>query len=334
MSKNLNQDDVLGIGDEPPQGVFTSDPGEAPNKARKPTAAAKEGKAKKGFSTTTYFIIGMVVLMVVMVWWKMPRGNKSAGEVDQVTGSSMSPEQAPEEPQHSPAMPMPSESLPSPSEQSTPTGVTAAPQNGTQAEPALAVSKAIEPLTPAPAPAPAPMPAAAVNPDAAELAVQPAPQPQPPVQQPVAPAAATPTPALQQQASAQSAEMEKMRRDLAALSTKVDQLLARGESSRTAGVKERKPTSTTLPSKPVPKRVSQRAAARPVAKVEPASKAEPAAISGVSLRAVVGESAWVMTSQGESKQVTVGDVIPGAGVVKSVNAEAGTVNLVDGRILR
>ncbi|OCG90326.1 hypothetical protein LMG667_02595 [Xanthomonas euvesicatoria] len=330
MSKNLNQDDVLGIGDEPPQGVFTTDPGEAPSKARKPTAAAKEGKAKKGLSTTTYFIIGMVVLMVVMVWWKMPRGSKSAGEVDQMTGSSMSLEQAPEEPQQSPAMPMPSESLPSPSEQSTPTGVAAAPQIGASAEPALAVSKAIEPLTPAPAP----MPAAAVNPDAAELAVQPAPQPQPPVQQPVAPAAATPTPALQQQASSQSAEMEKMRRDLAALSTKVDQLLARGESSRTAGVKESKPTSTTPPSKPVSKRVSQRAAARPVAKAEPASKAEPAEITGVSLRAVVGESAWVMTSQGESKQVTVGDVIPGAGVVKSVNAEAGTVNLVDGRILR
>lgn len=60
----------------------------------------------------------------------------------------------------------------------------------------------------------------------------------------------------------------------------------------------------------------------------------PAPIVGFTLKAIVEDSAWLQTSSGETVMVQPGDVIHGVGTVKTVDPDAGTVRLTDGRVLR
>ncbi|CAN7531549.1 hypothetical protein LJR168_003830 [Pseudoxanthomonas sp. LjRoot168] len=208
---------------------------------------------------------------------------------------------------------------------------------------------------------------AVTNPDAAQLAVQPAavpaiaapvatpaqdplaaarqarlPQeavtPQPAVQMsaPVAPAiavpaqAASPTVAPVAAANAASqAELAQLRAQVQSLQAEVASL----KSQKPATVASAPRAARAASAKP---RTSTAASSKPTRQTPPSTaSAKPAApVAGVSLRAVVGDTAWVQTTAGESIQVRNGDVIPGVGTVKGINAESAQVQLDDGRVLK
>ncbi|MEX3556859.1 MAG: hypothetical protein VB135_00040 [Burkholderia sp.] len=321
MSKDLNQDDVFN-GADAPEGVFAAQQDAAP-RGGKGKSDAGPAVAKKGLSTKTYFIGGMVVLLVVMIWLKMPRSSDGGGEVDQMTGTELAAETPSENVPEPGVRPMPSEILPVPAQPQP--QVEVAHQGSPELEIGLPVSKQVaEPSSTSLAPP---------NPDAADLvrrdtagmpaaAQLPAPAPAP------MPSANVSTPA-----AVDGSELARVSRDVATLKAQVAALLAHKDDRAALSVAAG--TASAAVAKPAPRRASAGTrSSRASAKAEPAPKPELPPVTSVSLRAVVGDSAWVMTSTGESKQVSAGDVIPGAGVVKSVNAASGTVNLADGRELR
>lgn len=325
MSKDLNQDDVFN-GAGAPEGVFSAQQEEAPRGGKgKPDAGP--AVAKKGLSTKTYFIGGMVLLAVVLVWLKMPRSSDAGGEIDQMTGTEVAAEAASENVPEPGVRPMPSEILPVPAQQQPQVEVTHA--GSPELETGLPVSKQVtEPAATSVAP-PNPDAADLLRPDTTGMPVA--------AQMPAAAPAAAPGPMpianVTTPLAVDGSELARVSRDVATLKAQVAALLAHKDDRSAPSVGAG--AATGAAAKPAPRRASAGSrSARAAAKPEPATKPELPPVTGVSLRAVVGDSAWVMTSSGESKQVSAGDVIPGAGVVKSVNAASGTVNLADGRVLR
>lgn len=83
-----------------------------------------------------------------------------------------------------------------------------------------------------------------------------------------------------------------------------------------------------------PRRMAASAQRKPGSADKPVVATPPAPIVGLTLKAIVDESAWLQTESGETVMVQPGDVIHGVGTVKTVDPDAGAVRLTDGRVLR
>lgn len=148
----------------------------------------------------------------------------------------------------------------------------------------------------------------------------PAPRPEAPAVQ-AAPAQAQ----AQAQATPQqlSADERKLLNDrIEALSNDVERLEKKLVAQQSRG--------GAAPSRRIAPAVTQR---KPAA-AEKATATTHAPITGLTLKAIVDESAWLQTESGETVMVQPGDVIHGVGTVKAVDPEAGAIRLVDGRVLR
>lgn len=133
------------------------------------------------------------------------------------------------------------------------------------------------------------------------------------------------------QTSATTNELAQLRAQVASLQSQMEELRNNQSRAGTSAPAPRQARSAA----PKP-RASASASSKP-ARTPAVAAAQPKStgpVSGVSLRAVVGDSAWVQTTAGESIQVRSGDVIPGVGTVKGINAESAQVQLDDGRILK
>lgn len=73
---------------------------------------------------------------------------------------------------------------------------------------------------------------------------------------------------------------------------------------------------------------------KPVKIVPVAPKAPPVAVITYQIRAVVPGRAWIVSSEGESQSVAVGDAIPQYGVVQSIDADAGVVITTSGKTIK
>jgi len=333
----FNQDDVfdVGPGDE-------TETESAFNHVNTASAAPSKPKGKTiaGMSIGMWaMMLGVTLFMGYFVMRTFSGGG--GGDEAQMEGmadSSMSLEAVEPAPEQSaePEAPEPAVAEAPPAAFVAPPAIDPTMQAVTHPDAAqLAVQAAAAPAITAPVATPAQDPLAAAR--QARLP-QEAATPQPAVQMntPAAPVIATPAqtvaPAVAPVGSASAvspAEVAQLRAQFQALQAEVASL----KSQRPAGVASAPRATRSATAKP---RTST-AASPKHSRQTPASAAseKPAApVNGVSLRAVVGDTAWVQTTAGESIQVRNGDVIPGVGTVKGINAESAQVQLDDGRVVK
>ncbi|MGX9960622.1 hypothetical protein ACW0US_17890 [Xanthomonas euvesicatoria] len=335
---NFDQEDVLGMGaqGEPDHEASIFPPGGKGSSSRAGSAPKAEKPKKKGLSQNMWIAIGIVVVLAVAIVWRMPKGKPSADDgLTELTGRtgmelSARPAEGVQQARTSDLSPVEQAGA-----QQPPMNPPAATQSSVPSEAGLLSTTKADAARP---------PVEPTNPDAADLAVQPTqtpggapeapaavPQSQPPVAAATPSAPATPAPqASDATGPASESELAALREEVAQLKSAIadlqkDDLGRRNKPAAAHVTKTRKTTA------PAATQAKKRVAKSDAAEVP---KGNQPTISGVSLRAVVGDSAWVQTSNGESKQVTTGDLIPGVGVVKAVSANKGEVTLADGRVLR
>lgn len=332
----FDQDDVFpdGPGDE-------TDTASAFNHVNTASAAPSKPKGKTiaGMSIGMWaMMLGVTLFMGYFVMRTFSGGGGDEAQMEGMADSSMSLEAVEPAPEQSaePEAPETAVIEAPPAAFVAPPAIDPTMQAVTHPDAAqLAVQPAAAPAIPAPVATPAQDPLAAAR--QARLN-QEAATPQPAVQMntPAAPVIATPAqtvaPAVAPVGSASAVspeEVAQLRAQFQALQAEVASL----KSQRSAGVASAPRATRSATSKP---RTST-AASPKHSRQTPASAAseKPAApVNGVSLRAVVGDTAWVQTTAGESIQVRNGDVIPGVGTVKGINAESAQVQLDDGRVVK
>ncbi|KAF1702956.1 hypothetical protein [Pseudoxanthomonas kaohsiungensis] len=322
MSNELNQDDVFNLGgasDPVDNGASMFD---TPAAAMPPKSSG--GRAIAGLPLGTWLVIGFGLCFVGFIGWRLLAGGDRAdpGMLEAVADSAMTLE------------PEAQSASIEQAEQSIESAAVAAPPQLPAMDPAAhaadLAAPAVAPATATPAvPQETPAPAVAVVPPAETSAV-----PTLPTQSEPAVAAQVSVPAtaaaVQQSvpAVATQQEVDSLKGQLTALQAEVARLKAnqraapRAQNARSETASRSAPTttgrSTAGRSKPAP---------------AAAAKQSLPPVTGVSLRAVVGDVAWVQTTAGESVQVRPGDVIPGIGTVKTISAETSEVRLEDGRSL-
>jgi len=335
---SLNQDDVL-----------SGDPKED---ELSPSAFDDEGESgavKKGGSKLVLFGgIGIAVLMVVFFAWKIFSPHFQSAQQQQPEGFDT----LAAAPQHAPA--------PSPG----------APQLlDPAAQPAAAPAPAVQEQAPASTAATVAAPSA---PAAAASASQPA-QPiqaiQPPAQQPVAaavpaaptanqpsPAAAPASPTHAPDGLAQvNARIDNLERSIAAIQDMVNKMAANANNAKQAAAASRAsaPASpVAAPAVKASRAVARSGADRAGSRKAVASAAEPASavsksepreekpvpktegVARATLKAVLDGRAWFQTKSGETLTVSVGEEVPGLGVVKSIDTDLGEVRFANGSSVR
>ncbi len=292
----INQDDVLAQGVE--IGEFNGPTGEEPNiRSQKPK--------KKNGGLLTWIIGGVAAsaLITVGIMFFIGRGNSNDYDPGyaQIGAPALQPEMeaAPTAPAYPPTGEEagPGDSLGVDSGEAT----SIVPASPEQAELGQVQSPPAEATTQAPVDVPAVEPGTA------------APPPTPAVEAPVAASSSVPEPAGQQ--APIDTQVQMLTRAVAALSSDVERL----QQARTDAEKRRA--------------VAAKRAATPADEKSTQAQAS-APITGITLKAVVDNNAWLQLSNGESLMVTTGDQIPGLGTVKAVDPDGGVVRLADGRTLR
>jgi hypothetical protein len=172
------------------------------------------------------------------------------------------------------------------------------------------------------------------EPAAPQAAAAPTVQPEPAATAPVpapAPVSASPTPAAPAPA-AQKAATPMAGDERKQLTDRIEALSSDVESLRRQ-LLEQQERNKTKPHSPRRQPVAVAPARKPAGAAQP-EQVPPAPIEGLTLKAVVENSAWLQTQSGETVMVQPGDVIHGVGTVKSIDPDAGAVRLSDGRVLR
>lgn len=328
---SLNQDDVL-----------SGDP-KADEDDLSPSAFGDEveepGASKKGGSKLVLFGgIGVAVLMMVFFAWKIFSPHFQGSQQQQPEGFDT---------------------------------LAAAPQQ--PAPPAPGAPQLLDPAAqPAPAPGlvthePALVPAAAPGQPAAATPAAPAPvvQAAPALVQPamasVAPAPVQPAaPAMQPQPQhvpdnlAQvNARIENLERSIAAIQDMVNKMAANAAAKPAAAAATPRAQAVASSSSVRPARASSRYTSdKAIAKKSNASSAEPSmaaarteareekatprteSVQRATLKAVLDGRAWFQTKSGDTLTVSVGEEVPGMGVVKSIDTDLGEVRFANGLSIR
>lgn len=176
-------------------------------------------------------------------------------------------------------------------------------------------------VAPAPTPGPAPQPGVAPAPPVSPPVVIPGDEPTPgstpftgvPAVAAAAAASAgdpagSATPASEPQPASTEDEHERLKQRIEALSVDVSSLKQQLRNRQRAQA-------------PAPRRQAS------------APKA-PEPIVGLTLKAIVENSAWLQTSSGETVMVQTGDRVEGVGLIQAIDPDAGVIRFTDGRVLR
>lgn len=318
-TQELNQNDVLGDTLDDDQGIFNRPPSD--------DAQPKVKEKKKeilGLSLGLWALLIGTGIFVVFILGRtfMGRGGSEGsdqGEFQAASGSPMSLEAAEAEEQTPPRAELANDPLQAPS-----AGFIAQPGSSQKDD----------------QPAPPVLQTAAQLPEAADLApgiaagpVAPAKSGPADVGQEVQPHTAASVSTQQHVTAAapvaSAVDIEELQNRVSALETR---LAALGPQNTSAS---RAARAAPAASRRAPvARGDRETTSRPRAQQNGQGAPASAPVTGVTLRAVVADSAWVQTSTGESVQVRTGDMIPGIGTVKGVHPETGSVSLADGRVIK
>jgi len=346
---SLNQDDVLS--------------GEPRDDELSPSAFGDEGEeagaVKKGGSKLVLFGgIGVAVLMVVFFAWKIFSPHFQSAQQQQPEGFDT----LAAAPQHAAA---PGPGAPQLLDPAAQPAATPAPAVQEQAPAPAASAPRAGPAAPGVA-GPAAQPA-----QPAQLAqpAQPIQAIQPPVQQPVAAAAPAAPTAIQSSPAAApaspthapdglaqvNARIDNLERSIAAIQDMVNKMAANANNAKPAATAGRAPASAppaTAPAVKASRTVSRsggdragvkKAAASAVELAPAVSKSEPRDEKPVpkteggaraTLKAVLDGRAWFQTKSGDTLTVSVGEEVPGLGVVKSIDTDLGEVRFANGLSVR
>lgn len=295
MNSNFDQDNVF----DEQQSAF-----DAPADVT-PTASKVVKKGGGSIPVWLWAVIAVMVLLVTFVIVKIISGRREANAPEAIAPIVQTTQSSPAASAPAPApvsiQPVVQDAAPQPS--ATPT-TNALPIPGEETVvPQAAAAAAVQPDPVATAPVPAPAPVAA------------------------APTPAVPVPAVQKPAT-QAMDGDERKQ----LTDRIEALSSDVESLRRQ-LQEQQDQNKTKPHAPRRQAVAVAPVRKPTGAQQP-EQAPSAPIEGLTLKAVVEDSAWLQTQSGETVMVQAGDVIHGVGTVKSVDPDAGVVRLSDGRVLR